>query len=256
MRFSHAICRRPASSIADGLTTADEGAPSFERTIAQLDAYMATLRALGVEVDLLEALDAFPDAHFVEDVAVITPEVTVLTRPGHPSRRGEVDAIAETLAAHRPITRLEAPATLDGGDVLRIGSTWYVGRSERTNAAGFEAFAAIVRAQGMDCVAIPVAAGLHLKSSVNALDDETVVLTRAFVDCKSFERYRHVVLPEAEDYAACALRVNGGVILPAGYPAARDAIAGLGFAVHEIDTSEFRKMDGGLTCLSLRWSPA
>lgn len=253
MRVTRALCRRPAVSPGDGLTTADEGRPDTELTQQQFDAYVATLRLLGAEVMILDAFDAFPDAHFVEDVAVLTPEVIVLTRPGHASRRGEVDLVAEILADVGPVERLTEPATLDGGDVLRVGSTYFVGRSERTNDAGYDAFASIVRAQGLDCVAIPVAAGLHLKSSVNVLDDETVVLTAGFATEPAFSHLRHVVVPTNEDYAACTLRVNDGVIVPEGYPRTRDAIAARGFDVHEVDTSEFRKMDGGLTCLSLRF---
>lgn len=253
MRVTHAICRRPGASVADGLTTVDEGRPDPERTCAQFDAYVAALRALGATVDVLDPLDDHPDAHYVEDVAVITPDAVVLTRPGAPQRRAEVEAIAGDLAARAPVIPLPGDGTLDGGDVLRLGDTFYVGRSARTDAAGAAAFAALVHERDFACVEVPVPAGLHLKSSVNALDDETVILTADFADAPAFAALRRLVVASEETYAACALRVNDGVIVPAGSPRTRAGIEALGLAVHEVDTSEFRKTDGGLTCLSLRF---
>ena len=249
--FTHALLRRPASNVAEGLTTLDEGRPDAGLTLAQFEAYAAALRDAGLETTILEPLDAFPDAHFVEDVAVITPGATVLTHPGADARRGEVEAIAAHLRAD---ARIEAPGTLDGGDVLVVGDRVFVGLSTRTNEHGARQLAALVEAQGMECEFVPVTGGLHLKSSVNAVADDTLLLTRAFAEHPAFASLERIVVPDGEDYAANVLRVNDRVLVPAGYPGTLRALRVLGVEVVELDTSEFRKMDGGLTCLSLRFA--
>lgn len=251
--FTHAVCRRPGPDLAGGITTADLGAPDFPLACAQFDRYLAVLEDLGLDVTVLDALPGFPDAHFVEDTAVVTEEIAVITRPGAAARRGERQSIAEAMTRHRPLARIEPPGTLDGGDVLMMGSHFLIGISDRTNAEGARQLGTALEAAGRTWQTVPVAAGLHFKSSVNLVGPDTILVTAAFADREELEGYRKVVVPAGEEYAANTLLINGTLITPAGYPGTRALLDILGRPVAELDTSEFRKMDGGLTCLSLRF---
>ena len=251
--FRHAILRAPAPNFADGLTTFESAEPpSYERLLAQHGAYAQALRDAGLSVELLPALDGFPDAYFVEDVAIVVPELALLTRPGAESRRGEVDHMASALAAQRRVVRLEAPATLDGGDVLVLGRRVFVGLSARTNAAGFEALGAQLGPLGYTLTAIPVAAGLHFKSSVNLIGEQTLVASPAFAGRPEFAGLEIIEVSEAEAYAANVVRINDHLLIAAGFAGLASQLRGRGCAVVELDMSEVEKMDGGLTCLSLR----
>jgi len=251
-RFTQAICRAPSPTLADGLTTADLGAPDHDLALAQHGAYVNALRSLGLTVTVLEPLPEFPDAHFVEDTAVVVPELAVITRPGHPSRRDEIAAIAGALERHRPLERIEPPGTLDGGDVLQIGRQLFVGVSARTNEAGADQLGAIVKAHGHGCTAVPVPAGLHLKSSVNEIGD-TLLVTAEFAECAQLAGYEKIIVPPGEEYAANTLRINDHLLTPAGFPGTRAALERTGYPIVELELTEMRKMDGGLTCLSLRF---
>jgi dimethylargininase len=252
MTFTHAIARQPAANAGEGLTSAGLGAPDPERMLAQHRDYVRILESLGLQVTVLDADQNFPDGCFVEDSAVVTREVAVITRSGAPSRRGEEVAIEPVLAAHRPIARIVAPGSVDGGDILVMGERVLIGLSARTNEEGARQLADLLEAGGMHCIALAAGGGLHLKSSVNALGDDRLLVTREFSECtelSGFERFR---VPADESYAGNSLWVNGHVIVPAGFPATRELIEGLGIETIETQVSEFRKMDGGLTCLSIR----
>jgi dimethylargininase len=251
-RFTRAICRRPSPDLAKGLTTADLGAPDPELALAQHAAYVSALEGLGLRVTVLEPLPGFPDAHFVEDTAVVLPEVAVIARPGHPSRRGETGPISDVLAEHRPLHIIEPPGALDGGDVLRIDRTIFVGLSARTDEHGAAQLAAIVEPHGYRCVPVPVRTGLHLKSSVNELD-RALLATAEYASNALLAGYEIVVVPTGEEYAANTLRIGDHLLTPAGFPGTRAALERTGRSIVEIDLSEMRKMDGGLTCLSLRF---
>jgi dimethylargininase len=218
------------------------------RARAEHQRYVAVLRALGVAVTELPSLPAHPDACFVEDTVVVVDGRALVTRPGHPSRRGEVDTVAAFLAPHLPVVRM-GEGTLDGGDVLRVGSRLYVGRSGRTDAAGIAAIAQAF--PELEVVAVDLAEGLHLKSSATALPDGTVVCARAGVDPAVFGGVAWVV-PDDEAAAANVLAVGPAVVAPAGFPATRAHLARR-FPVHEVDNAELRKADSALTCLSVFW---
>jgi dimethylargininase len=250
--FCHAICRRPGADLARGLTTATLGKPDFARALAQHDAYVQALRDSGLNVTVLDAAPGYPDAHFVEDTAVVTPHVAVIARPGHPDRRGEERTIAPVLAEHRPLERIVAPGTLDGGDVLMIGDHFFIGISERTNAAGAAQLTAILARYGHTATTVSVAAGLHFKSSVNELG-EVLLLTRDFAGREELADYPHLVVPVGEEYAGNTLRINDHLLTPAGHPGVRQLLESLEREITVLDLSEMRKMDGGLTCLSLRF---
>jgi dimethylargininase len=251
--FTHAVCRRPGPDLGRGLTTSDLGTPAFALACRQFDRYVAALRECGLDVTVLEAAEGFPDAHFVEDTAVVTPEVAIITLPGASARQGEQDLMAGALAAHRPLKYIQPPGTLDGGDVLMIGPHFLVGMSDRTNAEGARQLGEALESCGHTWQAVPVGAGLHFKSSVNLVDPTTLLVTESFAGRKELSQYQQVIVPAGEEYAANTLLINGRLIIPSGYPETRARLEPLNLPITELDTSEFRKMDGGLTCLSLRF---
>jgi dimethylargininase len=251
--FTHAITRLPGPDFASGLTTARQGRPNYRLMMDQHQAYVGALRQAGLEVTVLQAQPGLPDAYFVEDVAVVLPQVAILTRPGAPSRRGEVAAIRPALAHFRPVVTIEPPGTLEGGDVLPVGDHFFVGISERTNANGAEQFGRLVASHGFDWTAVPVDSGVHLKSSVNRVGGRTLLLTASFAQKPEFSAFEHIVVEEDETYATNVLHVNDRLIIPSGYPETRVKLARLGLPIVELDVSEARKMDGGLTCMSLRF---
>ena len=249
--FEHAIVRTPGTNAREGLTTSTLGKPDHEALLAQHANYVATLKALGLAITHLDPLEGHPDAYFVEDAALMFAEVAIVTRPGASARLEEAEALAPTIARFRPIKRLTAPATLDGGDVLHIGKHVYVGLSERTNEEGARQLATLLSPHGYEVKAIPVPAGLHLKSSVTWAGADALVLTKSLVP--HFPGYCHLVVPEEESYAANILWVNGTLLMPRGFPRTRALLEPLGLPIRELDQSEVQKMDGALTCLSLRF---
>ncbi len=213
--------------------------------------YRQCLRELGVHVIELPAEDAYPDAVFVEDPAIVLDEVAVIARSGAESRRGEAESLARELAKYRPLHRMEAPATLDGGDVLRAGRTLFAGLSSRTNAAGIQQLAAATEPYGYRVQPVTVEGCLHLKSAASWLGDDTVLIHRPWVDAGAFSGMRLVDVPAGEEEAANVLLVNDTVMVAAGFPATADRIAYLERKVRTIDNSEIRKAEGALTCCSL-----
>ncbi|MCI0151846.1 amidinotransferase [Paraburkholderia sediminicola] len=252
MHFTQAIVRRPAASCAHGITTAQLGVPDYEKTLRQFDAYCAALSELGLKLTELSAQSAFPDSHFVEDTAVVMPELAIVTRPGAPARRGETDTIGPSLAEFRELHPLAA-GNMDGGDVLMVDKRFFIGLTGRTNAAGISAFADIVGHHGYTVDAIQVDAGLHLKSVVNYAGNDVLLLNGALADHEAFRGFERIVIDAAEEYAGNTLWINDTLITPQGYPRTLQRLESLGLPLIQLDTSEFRKMDGGLTCLSLRF---
>ncbi|NCF26689.1 MAG: amidinotransferase [Gammaproteobacteria bacterium] len=253
MTFTHAIARRPAMNAGDGLTSASFGAPDPERMLAQHRDYIGILESLDLQVTVLDPDEKFPDGCFVEDTAVVTPEVAVITRPGAASRRGEEAAIEPLLAGHRPIARIVAPGSVDGGDILVMGEQVLIGLSTRTNEEGARQLTGILQACGMQCISLAAGDGLHLKSSINGIGDNRLLVTQEFSECAQLSGFERVVIPADESYAGNSLWVNGRVIMPAGFPATREIMDELDIEILETQVSEFRKMDGGLTCLSIRF---
>lgn len=234
-------------------TTAQLGAPDIAGTTRQFYAYLETLLHLGLQVTALPAITDYPDAHFVEDTAIVMPELAVITHPGAASRQGEEATIAPVLARFRPLVTMSANGHMDGGDVLRIGKQFFVGQTARTDERGISEFAAAVEKYGYQVTAIEVNAGLHLKSIVNYVGRHTLLLTENYISHPAFRDFNTLVIPEEESYAGNTLWINDTLITPQGYPRVLAAISRLGMPVIQLDTSEFKKMDGGLTCLSLRF---
>jgi dimethylargininase len=257
-RFTRAIVRPPARNFADGLTTVHLGQPDVDLALRQHTAYCEALARRGCDVIALPADDRYPDSTFVEDTALILPgHGAMLTRPGAESRAGEVDAIAGVLVTYFPMpSQIVAPGTLDAGDVCEAGTHVFVGISHRTNASGaaqlatwllqFGVTSSTVDIRGLDSI-------LHLKSGIAAIEPHRLVLIDALADHTAFTGYDVVRVPPGEEYGANCVRVNDAVFVSAGQPRLDDQLRALGYSLEVLDMSEYRKMDGGLSCLSLRF---
>jgi dimethylargininase len=247
-----AVMRGVPPTLADCELTFHAREPiDIARAVAQHAAYGDMLRSLDLEVVELPADPALPDCCFVEDVAVVLDEVALLTMPGAASRRGELPAIQAALARFRPVEPTHLPATLEGGDVLRVGRTLFVGRSARTNEAGIARLAAVAEPLGYRVVPVTVTGCLHLKSAVTALDDERLLANPGWIDMSPFARFGVVSVAPDEPGAANILRVAGLVIAHPGFPRTLERIAELGYGVQPLDVSEFIKAEAALTCKSL-----
>ncbi|MGD2271090.1 MAG: arginine deiminase family protein [Desulfobacterales bacterium] len=251
--FTHAIVRKPGENFARGLTTAKDQLHSYPLIVRQHEAYVETLRSAGLEVIVLDPLPDYPDAYYVEDAAVVTPDVAIITVPGAESRRGETDSIASVLAEFRSIEHMQLPGTLDGGDVLMVGTHFIIGISERTNEKGAAQVGSILEHYGNTWSKVPVRSGLHLKSSVNLVGRNTLLMTKEFSGHGKFAPYDKIVVDEKEKSACNTLWVNNTLIVPKGFPAVRKKLEPIGLNVQELDIGEASKMDGGLTCMSLRF---
>ncbi|HXD23766.1 MAG TPA: hypothetical protein VN613_10465, partial [Gemmatimonadaceae bacterium] len=253
-RFTRAIVRPPSSNFADGLTSVALGAPNVARALEQHGAYCDALERCGLSLVRLPEDRAHPDATFVEDTAVLSARCSVLTRPGAPSRAGEVTAIRDALrSAGVTFATIDAPGTLDGGDICEHGDHFFIGVSQRTNWDGAAQLAALLTKAGYEssCVDIRGVGGiLHLKSGIASLDDSRIVAIDSLRGHAALRGREIVRVPAGEEYAANCVRVNDRVLLPAGFPGMRAALGRLGYDVIEPDMSEFEKMDGGLSCLS------
>lgn len=253
MNFKYAITRKPGENFARGITTVDLGPPDYTLMVYQHARYIDILRSLGLEVVVLDTLEAYPDAYFVEDTAVVLPEVAIIANPGAMSRNGEQHAIEPVLSKYRIVKHIKPPGTLDGGDVLQVGKQVFVGISQRTNKKGAEQFGMIVSEYGYNWTPIMVESGLHLKSSVNFVGKNSLIITQDLADLEQFQTYMLIVPEESEAYAANTLWVNDTLIMPKGFPNTKRRLEYLGLPIIELDVSEARKMDGGLTCLSFRF---
>ena len=251
--FTYAVTRKPSEEMVSGLTTANLGRPDFRLALAQHDAYCRTLADLGLDVTVLDAEPGYPDCCFVEDTAVVCEDVAVITPLGAPSRQGEQETIEPVLARYKPTVRIELPATLEGGDVLLVDKTFYVGLSARTNRAGAEALQAFVADFGYTVVAMACCETLHFKTDVNYIGNNTLLVSPFFAQAPELAGFDRIVIEDDEAYARNCLYINGTVIVPAGFPKTLAKVRELGQPVVELDMSEFRKLDGGLTCLSLRF---
>ena len=254
MSYTRAIVRRPGRSIVSGVTTADLGKPDYHKALQQHEMYIEALRRCGLEVDIMSPLEQYPDSTFVEDCAVLTERGAIIGNLGVGSRIGEEISVEEALRKHHSnITHIKAPGTLEGGDVLRVGDHFYIGITRRTNLDGAEQLISILVDRGFTASMMSVTSALHLKTGVAYLGDNDVVLAGEFKNNPAFDDLNAIVLDDDESYAANCIRVNEYVLMPAGYGKSKQKIEGAGYSVIEIDVSEFRKIDGGLSCLSLRY---
>jgi dimethylargininase len=256
--FSTAVTRKPGENFAQGITSinfidANLEMPNYPRALEQHTAYVATLKHLGLDIIELDALPEYPDAYFVEDVAVVTPEIAIITNPGARTRNGEQTFIEPVLTQYREIARIEPPRTVDGGDVLMVGKHFFIGISERTNPLGAAQLGKILENFGYTWIAVPVGEGLHLKSGINWVGENILLVSAEYAGQPEFEDYAQIVVDAAEEYACNTLWINGNLLTPKGFPKTLEQLSTLGLPIIEMDTSEIQKMDGGLTCMSLRF---
>jgi dimethylargininase len=261
MNFTRAIVRPPAATFAGGLSSAAEGPPDIGRALEQHSAYVAALRGLGLEVTQLEPDAAYPDGTFVEDTAIVTGRGAVLTRPGAPSREGEVLIMAACLRHFfAELPGIEPPGSVDGGDICEADGHFLIGVSARTNEHGARQLAGHLARLGYTSSLMDIranAALLHLKSGIAYLGEGAWVVDRGTEDDlraqTGIDVRELIVVSPAEAYAANCVRVNDAILVAAGYPLMSAALRSGSRRIVILDMSEFRKMDGGLSCLSLRF---
>ena len=252
--FTNAIVRRPCAEMVNGITTATLGKPDFEKAQKQHELYIAVLRACGLKVNVLEADSRFPDSTFIEDVAVCTPYCGIVTNPGALSRRGERDAMSVVLAGfYQNVNEITSPGTLDAGDVMMVGPDYYIGLSERTNDEGADQLIRILRKYNLNGITVKMDKMLHLKTGLSYLENNNLLISNLFINGTTFHKFNKILIDDIEAYSANSLWINGTVLVPKGYPLTLAKITKAGYKTMEVDTSEFRKLDGGLSCLSLRF---
>lgn len=251
-----AITHLPSPNMEQGQRTyVARASIDYGRAVQQHEEYCRMLRRCGAAVRTLDVNRELPDCVFVEDAAIVLDEVAVLASMGTEARRAEPAGIEPELRKYREVHRVEAPATLEGGDVLRVGRTLLVGLSSRTNRAGVRALEEAVRGYGYRVAPVPVRGCLHLKTACTALDEKRLLVNPAWLDVQALRGFDLVRVPEAEPWAANGAPIGPSVCVAAEHVRTADRIRGLGFDVQTIDLSEFAKAEGGVTCLSILFDP-
>lgn len=256
-QFTKAIVCPPAETFADGLTSVSLGVPDLELAQRQHAAYCKALSDAGLQIVTLSPDRVHPDSTFVEDTAVLTPEWAVITRPGAESRVGEIERITRALSQYFDrLDTIDTPGTVDGGDICEIGDHYLIGVSARTNPEGSRQLSRILAEQGCTSTEVDIRGRtdiLHLKSGLTYLGDDRLLVTRSLADSITVPGSEIIVVPEGEEYAANCIRVNDRILIPAGFPRTKAMLDDIGYLTVLLEMSECRKMDGGLSCLSLRF---
>ena len=252
--FKKAIVRKPCTNLVNGLTTANLGKPDYQLALKQHQEYIEALKECGLEVTVLEANENYPDSTFVEDAALLNPHCAVITNPASHSRNGEIIELSQVIENVYPIVEtISTPGTLEAGDVMMVGNHFYIGLSERTNLFGANQLIGILAKYGLIGSTVTVENVLHLKSGVSYLENNNLLVTSGFINKPEFQKYNLILVDDDESYAANSLWINDKVLVPKGFPKTKKKIERTGYTTIEIDVSEFRKLDGGLSCLSLRY---
>ncbi|ABF43094.1 amidinotransferase [Candidatus Koribacter versatilis Ellin345] len=256
--FTKAIVRIPGSNFAEGLTTAELGAPNYELAFQQHARYCDALRECGLQVTVLPADLRYPDSTFVEDAAVLTAEAAILTRPGAASRAGEVEAIAAEIrgGGFPSVLSINEPGTLDGGDICEVGRHFFLGLSLRSNEEGVQQLGMFLEALGYTASVVDIRemqSILHLKSGIAYIGENTLVVWEEMADLPQFQGYELIRVSPDEHYGANCVRVNDCVLVAEGFPKLTAELECRAFKPLLLEMSEFEKMDGGLSCLSLRF---
>ena len=230
------------------------GKPDYNLALKQHSEYTKTLMKLGLDVEVLPSDELYPDSTFIEDVALCTKAVAVITNPGARSRNGETEGMHQVLSAYfNTIEKITYPGTVEAGDIMMVGDHFFIGLSGRTNNEGADQMIKILKNHGFSGSKVRLNKMLHLKSGVSYLENNIMLVCGEFIDNKAFKKYNRIVIDEDECYAANSLWINGKVLVPEGFPKTRGKIEKAGFETIPVDVSEFRKVDGGLSCLSLRF---
>ena len=255
--FKNAVVRIPGKSLLNGITSTPElGKPIYEKALKQHEDYIKALEICGVKVTVLEAMEAFPDSCFVEDTAVLAKNCAIISNPGAKTRKEESKHMVETIKKFYPHDKIEYikdPGTMEGGDIMMAGDHFYIGLSARTNQEGANQLICALEKHGYTSSVVPLKEVLHLKTGLAYLENNNLLVAGEFVTSEIFKSFNRIeILPE-ESYSANCIWVNNKVIVPEGYPKTEKAIRDLGYEVVTVDTSEYKKIDGGLSCLSLRF---
>ena len=254
--FKNAIVRRPAKSMVDGISTANLGRPIYERALKQHDDYINALETCGVSVTVLEAEEQYPDSCFVEDTAILSANCAVLTNLGAESRKGEEISIHNALKNYYDdsnIHLIKEPGSIEGGDVMMVGNHYYIGLSKRTDKDGGNQYISILEQYGYSGSLIYFKDILHLKTGMSYLENNNLIAVKVFNDHPEFKNFNIIPVSNEESYSANCIWVNDKVIVPKGYAGTKQKIGRIGYEVIEVDMREFQKLDGGLSCLSLRF---
>ncbi len=255
--FKNVIVRRPSKSMVEGITSAPElGKPDYELALKQHDNYIKALESCGVKVTVLDAMEEFPDSCFVEDTAVLTKNCAIISNPGAPTRQKESGYMVDTIKKFYSEDKIEyitSPGTMEGGDVMMVGNHFYIGLSARTNEEGCKQFIAALEKHGHTGSIVPLEKVLHLKTGLAYLENNNLLVAGEFVDKEDFAKFNKIEISADEAYSANCIWVNEKVLVPAGYEKTKKAIENAGYEVILVDTSEYKKLDGGLSCLSLRF---
>lgn len=240
--------------MVNGLTSANLGIPDYNLACKQHKQYIEALKLCGLEVEILPANEEYPDSTFIEDVALLTPQCAIITIPGVPSRKGEVEGVMQTIEKYYSrIEFIREPGTIEPGDIMMVGNHYYIGLSDRTNRKGAEQMIEILEKYNLRGSCVELHKVLHLKTGVAYLEHNNLVASGEFVSAEAFKQYNIIEIEERESYAANCIWVNDKVIIPKGYPNAKHKIESCGYQTLEVDVSEYKKLDGGLSCLSLRF---
>ena len=252
--FTKAIVRKPSKSMVEGLTKAQLGKPDYNLAIDQHKKYVEALIECGLEVTILEADENYPDSTFVEDAAILTPSCAIITNPGALSRKGEILAIENVVSNfYQDIEKISGDGTVDGGDIMMVGKHFYIGLSERTNREGARQLTEILDKNGMTASTVVLEKVLHLKSGLSYLENNNLVISGEFVYRTDFDKFNKLIIGTKESYAANCVWINKKVLIATGYLKTKQTIEKAGYKTIELDVSEYRKLDGGLSCLSLRF---
>ena len=255
--FTIAIVKPPCARFAAGLTSVDLGEPDLDRACEQHRAYCHALEACGLEVVQLSADEKHPDSTFVEDTAVLTARGAIITRPGAESRRAEIDTIEPVLRRYyKDLHSIREPGTVDGGDICQTGDHFLIGVSRRTNEEGANQLARWLDSLGYTSGLIDIRGIsniLHLKGALAYIGGERLLISETLPPHEEFRRYELTFLSSVEQYAANCIALNGKVLVAAGFDTMKNQLEDLGYQTIALEMSEFEKMDGGLSCLSLRF---
>ena len=251
--FTKAIVRKPAHTFANGITEAKLGKPDYKIALKQHDAYCEALEKCGLKLTVLDANPDFPDSCFVEDTAVVTKDFGVIARPGNKKRLGEEIEIKKVLEPLLPLYSINDLGTLDGGDVMQADNIFFIGLSNRTNLTGSRQLKETLEKYNYTVYVIPICNILHFKTGVNYLGENNLLVQEGICTMNELSAFNRILIDQNESYAANCLRVNDYVLVPKGFPKTKANVEKLGYKIIELELSEFQKMDGGLSCLSLRF---
>lgn len=252
--FIRAIVKTPCQAMVDGISSADLGLPDYQKALLQHADYTEALKECGLQVTVLAADDNFPDSTFVEDTALLTDRCAILTNPGAPSRTHETQSMLMVLQDfYEKVERIEPPGHVEAGDIMMVGEHFYIGLSERTNQSGAEQMISILEKHGMSGSLVDMSEVLHLKTGLAYLENNILLACGEFLQKPEFQQYDILPVDAEEAYATNSVWINGTVLVPKGFPKTRTLIKAAGYKVREVEVSEFQKLDGGLSCLSLRF---